>query len=222
MIILVETAKVSAHKNWLLALFLILLPSELFASQPWVKDSELSTCIEEHMSRLGTKEPSALVDLQCPSRGILNTEGLEQFPQLKTLNLFNNRLQEFSVSLTQLVTLNIAGNQLTSLSIKNYPHLQNLLVFNNKLSSLTLSNLPELTSLKGNGNQLLEWQYEQLPKLEKVMLFNNKMPTIDIYRLPLLKIMDVRQNPMPDVLYDAMNKMTGVTFMHDGNAADWK
>ncbi|HRH79361.1 MAG TPA: hypothetical protein PK129_18610, partial [Cellvibrionaceae bacterium] len=106
--------------------------------------------------------------------------------------------------------------------IKHYPHLQNLLVFNNKLSSLTLSNLPELTSLKGNGNQLLEWQYEQLPKLEKVMLFNNKMPTIDIYRLPLLKIMDVRQNPMPDVLYDAMNKMTGVTFMHDGNAADWK
>lgn len=211
------------YKTRLTAALLLLFSQQILALQPPVKDPELSRCIEEHMSRLVTKEATAVLELQCSNRRILSTEGLEQFTQLQTLNLFNNRLEHFSaIPLSKLVSLNLAGNRLSSLSLMNFPQLQTLLVFNNQLQTLTLNNLPELTSLKGNGNQLVEWHYVHLPKLEKVMLFNNKMPTIDIYHLPALKIMDVRQNPMPDPLYDAMNKMTGVTFMHDGNAPDWK
>jgi hypothetical protein len=210
-------------RPWLPIYVLILSPYQLMALQPLVKDPELARCIDEHVSRLQLKDPAALLDLQCSNRGITHAEGIEQLNQLQVVNLFNNRLQEFpSASLPHLKNLNLAGNQLTTLSLVNFPQLQTLLVFNNQLRILTLKNLPELTSLKGNGNQLLEWHYENLPKLEKITLFNNKMPTIDIYHLPALKIMDVRQNPMPDPLYDDMNKMTGVTFMHDGDAPDWK
>ncbi len=200
-----------------------LMPQMVWAFEPLVKDPEFARCINEQMTRQQWKDASAVVDLQCPSRGISSAEGVEQFNQLQSLNLFNNKLKEFSTPpLQQLRSLNIAGNQLSSLILNGYPQLQTLLVFNNQLTTLKLNNLPALTSLKGNGNRLVEWQYANLPKLEKITLFNNKMPGIDIYNLPALKIMDVRQNPMPDPLYDAMNKLTGVTFMHDGNAPDWK
>lgn len=202
---------------------LCLLPLNLRAENALVQDPEFSRCINEIMASHHWQTAAQVTDLQCPNRGINSLEGLEQFTQLQQLNLFNNHLQAFAAKpLNNLRSLNIANNQLQNLSLRDFPELQTLLVFNNQLQALETRNLPALTSLKGNNNQLLAWQYQNLPKLEKILLFNNKMPSIDIYHLPALKMMDVRQNPMPDPLYDAMNKMVGITFMHDGNAPDWK
>ena len=48
------------------------------------------------------------------------------------------------------------------------------------------------------------------------------MVDMDIYHLPLAHYIDVRQNPMPDKLYEEMDKLKGITFLHDGNAKDWQ
>ena len=82
--------------------------------------------------------------------------------------------------------------------------------------------MPGLTLLKINDNQIVKFTYKDLPALEKIYMFNNLMEHVDIYHLPAMKYMDARQNPMPDPLYEEMDKMAGVTFLHDGNAEDWQ
>ena len=99
--------------------------------------------------------------------------------------------------------------------------LEELYIFNNKLTALSLTKLPNVKLLKANENQLLTFVYADLPSLEKIYLFNNKIVTLDIYHLPKMHYMDCRQNPMPDKLYDEMNALKGVTFLHEGNAKDW-
>jgi hypothetical protein len=90
------------------------------------------------------------------------------------------------------------------------------------LSQFELHDLPHLGLLKANANKMRLFSYGKLPRLEKIYLFNNQLTTIDIDHLPALRYMDARQNPMPDELYQRMDSQKNVTYLHDGNAPDWK
>jgi hypothetical protein len=90
------------------------------------------------------------------------------------------------------------------------------------MTALELAGLPKLKLLKINDNQIVQFTYKDLPALEKIYMFNNVMEHVDIYHLPAMTYMDARQNPMPDPLYEEMDKLKGVTFLHDGNAEDWQ
>ncbi len=203
-----------------------LLCTPLLAADWQLPDPQFARCVDEQAASHHWQQAAQITELNCNSRGIESIDGVLQFSHLRSLSVYNNKIKQLKLQgLAELESLNLANNQLEQLqpdNISNLPALQTLLIFNNQLKQLQLHNFPRLISVKGNNNQLLDFSYSNLPLLEKIVLFNNKMPTIDFEHLPALKIMDVRQNPMPNSLYDAMNKKVGVTFMHDGNAADWK
>jgi Leucine-rich repeat (LRR) protein len=187
-----------------------------------VIDKRLADCLADIGRKKNWTTPEQYLSVTCHSKKIDSLAGLEVYKNITKLSLYNNRLSEVDIGpFTELKALNLARNRLTSLVIRQHDKLRKLYVFNNALSRLELENLPQLQELKASANQLESFRYRQLPRLAKVYMFDNKMEFIDIHSLPGLLYMDLRQNPMPDELYEEMDKMTGVTIVHDGNADDW-
>lgn len=193
------------------------------AAAPWqVRDARLQACLEELAKQHGWNEPGDFQAVQCHNRGIESLDGLEAFTQVTSLSLYNNRLQVVQLrNFSRLQLLNVARNEVRQLELSQLPALGKLYFFDNRILTLALADLPALAELKGNNNGMKTFTYSTLPQLQKIYLFNNLMETIDIHNLPALKYMDVRQNPMPDELYEKMDAMSGITFLHDGNAEDW-
>lgn len=186
-------------------------------------DANFKQCLNALAQKNNWSNFNAVTKIECHSQKIAVLDGLEQFPQLQTLSVYNNQITKAAVqNLPNLRHINLAKNALTSIELSGLPALEELYIFNNKLVALTLKSLPKLKLLKSNENQLLTFDYSELPELEKIYIFNNLIVNFDIYHLPKLRYMDCRQNPMPAKLYDDMNALKGVTFLHDGNAKDWQ
>ncbi len=187
-----------------------------------VSDANFKQCLVALAEKNSWANFDAVTKIECHSKNISLVDGLEKFPQLQSLSLYNNQISKASLkNIPNLRQLNLAKNALTVFELENLPALEELFIFNNKLAALELKNLPKLKLLKANENQFLTFIYSELPELEKIYIFNNLIVNFDIYHLPKLRYMDCRQNPMPDKLYDEMNEQKGVTFLHDGNAKDW-
>lgn len=190
-----------------------------------VKDPALAECLKTTANRNGWQSPDQVLRLKCHSQGIQSLQGLEAFSNLESLSLNNNKLQSFDIplsSLKKLQMLNLARNNITKLSLANLPALQKLFVFGNDMKTFSLNNLPELILVKAHNNKLERFNYQGVGNLQKIYIFNNELETVDIYSAPKLQYMDCRQNPMPDELYDEMDEVETATFLHDGNADDWK
>lgn len=187
-----------------------------------IRDSALRICVQKALPAGGSGSLDEITELKCHNQGVESVTGLEHLTGLRKLSLFRNRIQQFDVALPQsLESLNLARNQLDSLTLSQLPHLHELFVFGNRLKGLELHHLPQLVSLRANDNRLTLFKYQGLEQVEKIYLFNNQLETLDIYHLPAMHYMDCRQNPMPDELYDEMDRLEQVTFLHDGNADDW-
>lgn len=185
-------------------------------------DAELKKCLIELHKSKGWKTLSEVQEIKCHSKNIRTVSGLEAFKQLQVLSLHNNDLQDFNCNLfAEIRILNLAKNNIETLHCDKLIHLEKLYIFANQLTNLQLTQLEKLETLKANNNLIEVFQHQALKALNKIYLFNNKMESMEINGLPSLKYMDVRENPMPDELYEEMDKLSGVTVLHDGNAEDW-
>jgi protein phosphatase 1 regulatory subunit 7 len=186
-------------------------------------DQNLTACVQEIISKKQWQSLEQITSVECHSKKIASLTGIEQLTKLQKLSLYNNNLSEASLgNLPELRHINLAKNQITRTKFAQLPALAELYLFSNRLEKFDLQHLPALKLLKINDNRILTFTYQDLPALEKIYMFNNLMEHVDIYHLPAMTYMDARQNPMPDPLYEEMDKIKGVTFLHDGNAEDWQ
>lgn len=203
--------------------FFLVLTQRIHAADFELVDKKLQACINGLAKKHKWDSASAVDKIVCHNEGIKNLDGIEQFVNVEKLSFHKNDISEVRLSgLSKLKELNLARNKLQKLELANLPSLKNLYFFGNRLPQVTLADLPSLTQIKANSSEIVEFSYKNLPSLEKIYMFDNQMETIDIHNLPAMKYMDVRQNPMPDELYEDMDKMEGVTILHDGNAEDWQ
>lgn len=202
----------------------LLMASKSYAVTFNVQDAKLQACLQELADSNQWKQPENITEIKCHSKNIRSLKGLEQFINLESLSLYNNKLKKMDIDLARLkklTILNLSRNNLSQLTIENLSVLSKIYLFDNGMKTLKLKNLMNLKILKINNNKIKLFSYLNLPKLEKMYIFNNQLETINIYDLPSLQYMDCRQNPMPDSLYDEMDKVDSTTFLHDGNAEDW-
>lgn len=204
---------------------LILLVSSLFsqALELSLPDKNLQACVNEAAQKNNWQSINDITRIECHSKNIASLEGIEKFTGLQKLSLYNNQLTQVSLGhLPDLKHINLAKNKITQVSFSELTALEELYIFGNQLTEFQLINLPKLKLLKFNDNQIKTFTYKDLPAVEKIYMFNNLVEHLDIYHLPKMHYMDARQNPMPDPLYEEMDKLKGVTFLHDGNAEDWQ
>ncbi len=186
-------------------------------------DRNLTSCVQDIISKKQWQALDQITSIECHSKKIASLAGIEQLVKLQKLSLYNNNLTQAELgNLPDLRHLNLAKNQITQVTLTQLPALAELYLFGNRLEKFHLQQLPALKLLKINDNRILTFTYQDLPALQKIYMFNNLMEHVDIYHLPAMIYMDARQNPMPDPLYEKMDKITGVTFLHDGNAEDWQ
>jgi Leucine-rich repeat (LRR) protein len=189
-----------------------------------VEDQALQACLDSLALKHSWSTAKEFQNITCNSRGVRSLRGLEQFTDITTLSVYNNRLSTIDVDLSvfkKLKTLNVARNRLAETKLQSLFELEAFYVFGNQLKSITLHELPKLKIVKAHNNFLLHFVYSSTPLLGKIYIFNNQLKNIDIDHLPSLRYMDCRQNPMPDELYDKMDAVDNVNFLHDGNADDW-
>ncbi len=213
-----------AIRNFLY-LLLVITASFSFAKEiDWhqIKDSSLQRCAKEIMLSHGWQSWSEVTYLKCHDMNIKSLEGIELFDKIENLSLYKNDIEEIPNGLSvSLVSLNVAENKLTQLSLSGLHSLEKVFLFRNQLQYLALIDLPKLKEAKINNNQLTRIELDKLDGLEKLYLFDNQLETMSLTPFVGLKYMDVRHNPMPDELYDEMDGLSGVTVLHDGNADDW-
>ncbi|MFC3121739.1 leucine-rich repeat domain-containing protein [Agaribacter flavus] len=189
-----------------------------------VDDEALNKCLRDIAEAEGYDSAEQFTQIKCNSKGIRSIAGIEQFTNLSSLSVFNNKLQMVDAKLDdlpKLTELNIARNRLKNLSLNNLKSIEKVYAFDNKLEQISLENLPRLSMIKAQNNKAGSFSYQDVPLLSKIYIFNNQLEHMDIHNLPSITYVDCRQNPMPDPLYDEMDAMKNVSFLHDGNADDW-
>lgn len=218
----VSTRAFSIH---IISLVLVFFSAAAYSFPKVVTDPALQLCIENTALKQGWQSASDVTGLKCHKKNIRTLDGIDKLVNLTSLSLFNNKIDHVSPKqfegMSNLQSLNLSRNNLTSFSLQRMPALSKLYVFSAGLKQVELTDLPELTLIKFNDNKLTSFEYSLLPKLEKVYIFDNELEHVNIHDLPSMRYMDARQNPMPDKLYDEMDAIDGATILHEGNADDW-
>ncbi len=198
--------------------------SQLAYANDWpVTDPAFSTCIEKLAAKKQWTSAAQIKEIQCHNKKIRTIEGIEHFTHLEKLSLYKNRLKSVQLpDLPHLSQLNLAGNQIETLTLHNLERLNELYLFKNRLKNVTIHNLPALQKIKANNNQITEFKITQVTQLTKLYLFDNELASLDMEKLPNLTYLDARQNPMPDEFYDQLDDIASLTALHDGNADDWQ
>lgn len=120
-------------------------------------------------------EAQAVCVLFLPQANITDISGIENFTNLKILN----------VGLNSLISLNVS--QLISL--------KNLFVRNNQLTSLNISNLIDLSYLSCENNQISSINFINNPQLIRAYCGNNLISSLDFSSNPLFYDLGCKNNP---------------------------
>ena len=136
------------------------------------------------------------LDLSFSGKGtIKDLTGIEGFVDLKQLSAIQQELEQIDLSSnTQLDTLYLMGNYLTSIDISNNPNLILLDLKVNSLSSITgLSKATQLKDLRLSFNSFEEISINN-PSLENLLMSHNELTTFDVEGAVNLKNILLRLN----------------------------
>lgn len=107
---------------------------------------------------------------------ISNLEGIENFQNLKKLDLSTNNLEKFeNIDLPNLEELNLLDNDIVSLNINNLQNLKHLICQQNKLKTLSIIDLNKLEWIFAGFGDLEYVNLKKLPKLNHLDITNNKL-----------------------------------------------
>lgn len=202
---------------------LLMVCENSFADFASITDPALRACVSRLAIENNWQTPEEVTHIKCHNAEIKSAQGLDKFTHLRKLSLYKNEIEEIVIPpLAELEHLNIAGNKLTRLHLKNLPSLREFFVFKNKLESLTFDQAPNLSKLKANNNQLTELRFNNTQSLQKLYVFDNELKELNMKSIPALSYFDARHNPMPDEFYDYLDSLDSLTALHDGNAEDWQ
>lgn len=164
--------------------------------------------------------------VDCPNLGIFDLTGLENFISLTRLNLSGNALAFFNLTFksggatvpSKLQSLDVSGNQLTTLDLTDHANLISLGASNNRLGAIVLNANASLVYISASHNKIAAFDLPIQTQLSYVDLsFNNLTSVLDPYNLDLsaltgLAYLDLSHNALKtidSIKSLAFNKVTG-------------
>lgn len=139
-------------------------------------------------------------------------------PNLTDLNLNQNPLTNVDLSLlTGLEDLSIYGtNTLTSLALTNHPNLVQIDAYENALTSIDLSGCPSLEEVYVEHNQLQTIDFSNNPLLYETYVHDNPLTEIDFSQNPALYSIDIYDTSL-EFLDFSQNPNIQYVYAHDNN-----
>jgi Leucine-rich repeat (LRR) protein len=117
--------------------------------------------------------------------GIKDLKGIEYFPNLRVLSIYNNKIKELNLNHnTKLEIVHAIANQLTYLNISNLKKLKVLYVSHNNIDKIVLSE--SLFHLDIRFNKLTSFLPASYPTLKVLLLGGNKIKSLDLTKNDLI------------------------------------
>ena len=129
-------------------------------------------------------EAEEVLYLHLPYRNIESIEGILSFTNIITLNLRNNNLTSLELhDLPQLYSLGLDENQLDNIVLYDLPLLRNLWVESNNLTSLDLTGLDNLLIVECHRNQLTSLTLPTSSDIYELDCSSNNLTELDLTNL---------------------------------------
>lgn len=141
-----------------------------------------------------------IINIELQSENIADLTGIEDFVSLRSLFCYNNQLTTLDVSaLSDLESLVVDVNQLTSITLGNKPNLDLLDVSENNLSTIDLSGCPNLVLFLGDENVLTSLNLANNANLTTLAVEENLLTDFNGLDTPLLRFINYSDNPIAEL-----------------------
>lgn len=153
--------------------------------------------------------------IDCSNQGIKNLTGIELFPNLKTLECYNNQLTNLDVSKNVgLVRLVCYNNKLQKLDVRNNTKLTHLDCDDNPLGTLDVSKNTELEVLLCHNTSLKALDVSSNVKLLDLICSGNALTTLDVSKNTALQQLTCYTNQLSTL---DVTKNTGLLYLYCGD-----
>ncbi|HEX9979115.1 MAG TPA: T9SS type A sorting domain-containing protein [Flavobacterium sp.] len=134
------------------------------------------------------------------SGDISSLAGIENFPNVRTLDCSFNALTSLDVSgLPNLQDLTCSMNQLTSLDVSGKTTLQYLICNNNMLTTLNVSGCTSMVHLEFPYNQVSSVELTGMNNLATIIANDNNLTSIDVSNFSALDYIDCSYNNLTNL-----------------------
>ncbi len=131
---------------------------------------------------------------------------LSNFLKLKYFRSQNTNLKVLKLPDNgQMVGIDCYDNKLTSLDVSNYPELKELYCSNNQLTSLDVSANQKLENLQCNGNQITSLNIANNQVIKYLYIYNNPLESITFGNNTSLELLDVSECNLKTWVIDKEN-----------------
>ncbi len=158
--------------------------------------------------------------IDLPQFGINTLEGLQYFTNLRRLDVALNNLTSISLStLTNLEYLNVNANNVPVVDISGLSNLVELHVAGTAVSEIDLSGCPNLQVLQVEQTNITELDISGLPNLEEISCYGLGLTAIDFSNATTLKIASISDNSISMLDLSAADNLE-VLLCVDNNLTD--
>ena len=157
-----------------------------------------------YTDNLTDDELSSIKKINCYSKNIEDTKGIEKLNGLTELSLNNNLFTNIDLTnntLLEKLSINNekVDNELASIDISNNTLLKDLDLSNNSLSTVDLSNNTSLTDLDLHSNQLASIDLSNNTSLTTLDLIFNQLTSLDLSNNTSLTDLDLSENQLTSI-----------------------
>ena len=143
---------------------------------------------------------SSLEDLYAGENEITEVKNLADCKVIETLNVSANKLTDIDVSVAPTITgLYLYNNNISTLDISNNPNISWMNVSDNHIGALDLSKLTNLRLLYANNNELKELDLSNSPYCSQLTVGNNNIDKLDLSKLTALYWLKVDGNNLTEL-----------------------
>ena len=130
------------------------------------------------------------------------------FPQLKTLRLFSNEINDINfLGTNTLEELVLSDNNITSINTNISPNLKRLYLKDNQFSSIDVSTIPNLELIDLSENQFTTIDLVSLDSLRSIYLNKNIISNLKLAKANKIEILDIEENDLDSIPLKDLQKL---------------
>jgi Leucine-rich repeat (LRR) protein len=162
----------------------------------------------DNNGEISVSEALLVNSLFLENKNISSLNGLEYFTNLETLDVYQNLITTINfANFPNLKDIAISNNHLTNITIANNNVIKYIFADNNQISSVDITNCNSLDAISLIANQISSINLQSLPLLTNLSLSNNQLTSFNAYNFPELITLEINNNNLTSLNFSNSNKI---------------